>query len=441
MGLGQNLKKVFGGGEEKSAPIMPSVAGLGPWSYATYLQPAQILAWTASEMYRTQPHLRTVISFIARNAAQCNLQTYTRVSDTDRRRLTDSPAALLLAKPNPQTTGYELIYQLVSQLSLYDSAYLWVTQDASSDSGFKAILIPPEWVIGATYTDLWTPDEWWVQPKLAFNTQQIKIPAEQVIQFHGWDPSDPRGGLSPVSSLKEILVEQVEANKYRTLLWKNGAKTSGFVERPMDAPEWDIRAYEKFMEDLRSNFSGKGPNVGAPMLMPDGMHYNEASFSATDSQYIESVQLAFETVCGVYHVNPSLVGSSATTSYSNVKEFRKMLYGDTLGPLFEQICQRIDNMLLPMIGEAKNVYVEFNIQAKLAGNFEEQSASLQTAVGGPWMSVDEARALNNLPTLGSGFDTVITPLNVVRGGGDQANPADSAPAPADRTGPGDSQPY
>jgi hypothetical protein len=43
-----------------------------------------------------------------------------------------------------------------------------------------------------------------------------------------------------------------------------------------------------------------------------------------------------------------------------------------------------------------NVYVEFNLAEKMKGSFEEQATSLQTAVGAPWMTRNEARARQNL---------------------------------------------
>src|SRR5690606_36024496 len=67
---------------------------------------------------------------------------------------------------------------------------------------------------------------------------------------------------------------------------------------------------------------------------------------------------------------------------------------------------------------------EFNIEEKLQGNFEEQAAALQTAVGGPWMTRAEARSLRNLPTI-DGADELIVPMNVTEGG--LASPNDTAP--------------
>ena len=84
--------------------------------------------------------------------------------------------------------------------------------------------------------------------------------------------------------------------------------------------------------------------------------------------------------------------------------------------------QRINSFLLPMIGADPRTYVEFDMTEKLKGSFEERASILQSAVGGPWMTRNEARADNNLPPV-EGGDELIVPLNVVEGG--QASPTDT----------------
>ena len=55
--------------------------------------------WTVAELWRTQPHLRTVVTFLARNIAQCGLHIFERVDETDRRRSRVNPLAQALADP------------------------------------------------------------------------------------------------------------------------------------------------------------------------------------------------------------------------------------------------------------------------------------------------------------------------------------------------------
>jgi hypothetical protein len=86
--------------------------------------------------------------------------------------------------------------------------------------------------------------------------------------------------------------------------------------------------------------------------------------------------------------------------------------------------QRINVFLLPKLGADSSTYVEFDLDEKLKGSFEERAAIYQSACGGPYLTRDEVRAELNLPPLPNGQGKqIITPLNVTEGG--QASPQDT----------------
>src|SRR5690606_16519240 len=66
------------------------------------------------------------------------------------------------------------------------------------------------------------------------------------------------------------------------------------------------------------------------------------------------------------------------------------------------------------------------VEQMLRGSFEEQATVLQASVGGPWMTVNEARRLQNLPPVDGG-DDLIRPLSVSTAGGDAEATEESAP--------------
>ena len=200
---------------------------------------------------------------------------------------------------------------------------------------------------------------------------------------------------------------------------------SAVLERPAGAPRWSDAARETFREDWYAKYTGSGSHAGGTPILEDGMTLNRVDYSATDQQYIEGVQLSFTTVASVFHINPTMVGVLDNANYSNVREFRKMLYGDTLGPLIAQLESALNAWLLPIMGGEEGTYVEFNVAEKLQGDFEAQSQFFQSAVGRPYMSANEARARLNLRAVDGG-DDLVTPLNVLVGG--QANPQDSVPS-------------
>ena len=155
------------------------------------------------------------------------------------------------------------------------------------------------------------------------------------------------------------------------------------------------------------------------------MSLNRVDFSAHEMEWVEGSRLALNTVASCYHVNPTMIGLLDNANYSNVREFRRMLYGDTLGPLIAQVEDRLNTFYVPTVDDRPGLYCEFNIDEKLQGSFEEQTSAIQSAVGAPWMSRNEARALRNMPAIPGG-DEIVTPLNVLVGG--QASPTDSAPS-------------
>src|ERR1051326_2050996 len=65
-------------------------------------------------IYRTQPHVRTAVDFIARNIAHLGLHVYRHVGENDRLRLRTHPLSQLIHKPNAWTTRHRLIYGVMA---------------------------------------------------------------------------------------------------------------------------------------------------------------------------------------------------------------------------------------------------------------------------------------------------------------------------------------
>ncbi|GAB3889072.1 phage portal protein [Terrabacter terrigena] len=373
---------------------------------------------TPASLWRTQPHLRTVVSFLARNVAQLGLQFFERVDETDRRRDRTSLVARTLAFPDGTMTGYDLIYALVGDVCLYDRAFWFVAESTATPTGWMIRRLPPSWV-SVEESDLFTVKKW----RISQGNQSIVVDASQILAFTGYSPTDPKKGSPTIESLRTTLQEQVEASKYRAQVWKRGGRVSSVLQRPANAPKWSDPAREAFREDWYAKYTGRGPKAGGTPILEDGMTLQRVDFNAQEQQFVEAAKLSLVTVASAFHVNPTMIGQNDGANYSNVREFRRMLYGDTLGPLLAQIEARVNTFLLPMLGvDAERFYGEFNIAEKLQGSFEEQAAAMQSATGAPWMLRSEARARMNLPAV-PGADELVVPLNVLSGG--QASPTDS----------------
>lgn len=371
-----------------------------------------------SRLWACQPHLRTVVSFVARNIAQLGLHVFERVDETDRRRDRTSLAARTIAGVDGLMTTYDLVFALVGDLLLYDRAYWWVAESTSTTSGWMIRRLPPSWV-SENRSNPFEVDSY----RVVLGNQSQTIPANKILPFTSYSPAKTSWGSSTVESLKQTLQEQIEAARYRSQVWEKGGRVSAVLERPKDAPQWTDAQAERFREDWYAKYTGRGSQAGGTPILEDGMKLSRIDFNAQEQQFVEAAKLSLSTVAAAFHVNPTMVGVLDNANFSNVEAFRKMLYADSLGPYITQIEQRINTFLLSMLDmDPARFYVEFNIAEKLQGSFQEQTTALQSATGAPWMTRAEARARMNLPAIPDS-DGLVIPLNVIVGG--QASPNDS----------------
>jgi HK97 family phage portal protein len=386
-------------------------------AYRSSVRVTDRLALSYADIWRTQPQVRTVVSFLSRNIAQIGCHVYRRVSDTDRTRLTDHPLAAILAKPNPRTTRYRFFESLVSDLGIHDNA-LWAKAQVDGQP-YALIRLDPSRVTPLGDSWMWADGY-----RLQGNRGYRDFTPDQVVHFHGYNPADQRWGVSPLETLRGILAEEYEAGNWREQLWRNGARFPGYIARPKDAGDWSDRARSRFVESWKGLYTGDGPGAGGTPVLEDGMTFQATGITPEQAQYLETRKLTREEVAAAFHIPLPMVGILDHATFSNIKEQHQQLYQDTLGPWLSMIAEDLMLQLLPDLDGSADVYLEFNLAEKMRGSFEEQAATMQTATGGPWMTRNEARARVNLPAI-DGADELVVPLNVTAGG--QASPTDSAP--------------
>lgn len=374
-------------------------------------------------IWKTQPNVRFVVGFAARNIAQIVLKSYRRISNTEREELSDHELAAVLRRPQPpplKLTRYRLFEHLVCSLGIYDNAFWLKVKPEGSD---RLALVPaPPWrmqILGSN----------WIRPdgyRLTGSRGDIDFAPNQVVHFHGFNPLDTRVGVPPLETLRRILAEEESAGQWREQFWRQSGRQEAILKRPLDTPQWSDDARKRFKAEWEAMYAGTGGS-GKTAILEEGMDLVPMSWSAKDSQYLEARKLTRAECAAAYYIWPAMLGVMDDSNYSVIAQVRPMLYTDVLGPTMTSIEEDIALQLVPDFPDTENVYCEFNVAVKLRGSFEEQAAIAQAAVGAPYVTRNEQRARLNLPPVDGG-DELVTPLNVLIGG--QASPQDSAPPKA-----------
>ena len=381
--------------------------------------PTQVLNYTAKTLYQTQDNLQAVVNYLASSIAQLPLKVYKRDGETDRKRDRESVAAKVLWKPNDYQTCFEFVRAIATEYYVFGCVYVWVTPDAENESGYQLLIIPSEWVQSTIGGNVYAPDKIRVATTNGLVTE---IPSSEFVQFKTYSPGNPGGYLSPITGLRQTLQEQIEAGRFRKQLWHSSGRLNAQILRPKDVQPWDAETRKRFVNAFHEAWSAEGAQAGRIPLMEDGMEIKPFQTSFKEQQWAESIQLSREAVAAAYRINPALIWHTGTQTYASARDNARALYAECLGPDLQMLQQRINDFLLPLIGADANIYVEFDLTEKLKGSFEERAGIMQSSVGGPWLTRNEARADYNLPPI-EGGDELIVPLNVVEGG--QASPTDT----------------
>ena len=355
-------------------------------------------------VYRRLQPVRTVVDFLADAVSTTSLKVYRR-EGAGRPELYDHPLAVLLRNPNPEMTQKRLLSDLVHDLAIYGNAYWWKLERR----GVRWIVPVPPSRVEPVGGDLLAPAGYDV---LRVDTPIPKrIPREQMVHFHSYDPEDRRIGSSKLAALRTVLLEEIEASTNRVGFWKNHARPGIVITRPKEVSTLSEEAERRVLSDFDNRYS-KAANSGRSAMLQEGMAPAALEgFSPKDAEFVAGRLFVLEATCRVYNVPLPLLGLTESVAYSSQREHHKALYQDTLPPWYETIQSEIELQLLPWFEDTDDVYVEFNPESKLWGDPLDKLEYLDKAIGRPVMLVEEGRSLLNLTARpGSDDDRMVVPV-------------------------------
>ena len=390
-------------------------------------------------VYRSQPNVRFVVDFLAKQVSGLKLKVYEKVPSegdlpSSRIELDECELQLVLNRPSGPTssttanriTRWQFWRQIVSDIGVHDAAYARKVRGSNGK---------PQAIYRIPFTALSPQRDPISQMVTGYRTAKgFIIDPNDLIVFPGYDPEMNLGNVSPLETLRSTLAEEWAMARYREWMWKNGARHDGFISRPLDAEPMGEEALEAFLVDFAANHTGM-ENSGKPAFLDEGMmwHDNE-QWNARETEYIAARQLNRAECAAAYGIPAAMVGAANRAATA---EERTGFYSDTLTPFLARLEEEIDVQLLPDFEisdeSARRRYTRFNLDEKLRGSFETQAAILSTATGTPWLLVNEARARQNLPPVPGG-DKLVAPMNVQAGGGPQASPTSPLETPAGAAG-------
>ena len=389
----------------------------------------EVASFSYERLYERQTAFRSVVDYESRNIGPIHMNLSERVGGSQIPR-PDEDIMRVINHPSPGVSYTKLMTGIVADRMIYGVYAVWKIRENFSPTPNPQGFVPNS---GRVVGLVRIPIPFVSIQKLSLTAplmfqlnagQNIKIRPEDMIWGSAYHPSSNLIGTPPAETLRQILAEEWAAAKNQENQWKRGAHGNTVFAQNPATPGLDEVAAKNFKTDWRSRYGGVlATHAGEIPLMPVGIEPKQIEMNAKDQQYLEMRQFTREEVCHIYGINPAVLGITAS-NYASADAFHQALYQDTLAPMCVAIQEDFEEQLLypDFVDNDYDWALDFNINAKLAGSFLEQAKIGQQATGGPWMTVNEFRQkFQGLPPVPGG-DELIVPLNVVRGGGPQANP-------------------
>lgn len=384
--LGMRFKAFFQADQWSESSQYFSIGGLNPSAYSN------TLFGTYAQIYRNSIPVQTVVSFLADSTAAVPIGVYRRLDEDVRESLQDHGLAKTLKDPNPQETQHEWVRDLVSDMLLFDCYF---ARKVRIGGELLLVRMYPDAMVAEGGNQL-APDIW---KELQTDGTYKEHKRDDVFWLHGYGSFR---GTSPMEALRrEILLDQAESD-YRLKASKQGWRTAGVIERPRDAGQWSDKARENFLNGISARYSGEGALAGRPLLLEEDMHWVSDAQEDSSDTYVNARKFTLAQACFAFQLAPQLLGLEGAP-YSSIVEYKNQLYQGTLSNKLNFLEQSIEKQLLPEYKDRDHVYVEFNIAAKLRGDPGTQANIAQSAVGTPYVTVNEWRSkVWNLPPVEGG---------------------------------------
>lgn len=362
--------------------------------------PAQILAWHGlgrpvwsdrdARAFAEEGFARNAIAYrCVRLIAEAAASAPLKVTPVDH------PLAALLAQPNPEQTGVELLEAFFGRLQVAGNAYLEAVSldgDAPRElyglrpDRMAVIPGPRGWPIG------WEHRAGREVTRYERDPVSLVSPILHLKLFH---PADDWYGLSPMAAAAYAIDIHNAGGAWNKALIDNAARPSGALvyAGPSGSERLTPDQFDRLKAELESAHTGAA-NAGRPLLLEGGLDWKPMSLSPADMDFIEARHAAAREIALAFGVPPMLLGIPGDNTYANYKEANLALLRQTALPLALKAAAAIEMWLgRRWSGPAARVRVDLDSVPGLSAEREALWARLEAA---SFLDAAEKRAIAGL---------------------------------------------
>ena len=330
------------------------------------------------------------VRILAEAIAGLPLHLYRYKEDGGKEKALDHPLYLLLHdEPNPEMSSFVFRETLMTHLLLWGNAYAQIIRNGKGEVIALYPLMPNKMSVDRDengklyYTYTRSTEE---APTMENGSVTLK--PSDVLHIPGLG-FDGLVGYSPIAMAKNAIGMAIACEEYGAKFFANGAAPSGVLEHP-----GTIKDPTRVREAWQSQFGGSG-NSGKVAVLEEGMKYTPISISPDQAQFLETRKFQINEIARIFRVPPHMVGDLEKSSFSNIEQQSLEFVKYTLDPWVIRWEQALSRALFTE-EEKTTMFIKFNLEGLLRGDYVSRMNGYATARQNGWMSANDIRELENL---------------------------------------------
>ena len=297
---------------------------------------------------------------------------------------------LLHDEPNPEMTSFTFRETLMSHLLLWGNAYAQIIRNARGEVIALYPLMPNKMTVDRDKNGrLFYLYQRSVEdaPTLGKDSLVYLDPSD-VLHIPGLG-FDGLVGYSPIAMAKNAIGLAMATEEYGAKFFANGAAPGGVLEHP-----GTIKDPQKVKESWNAAYQGS-TNSHRVAVLEEGMKYQQIGIPPEQAQFLETRKFQINEIARIFRVPPHMLADLEKSSFSNIEQQSLEFVKYTLDPWVVRWEQNMYRSLL-MASEKSTVFIKFNVDGLLRGDYVSRMSGYATARQNGWMSANDIRELENL---------------------------------------------
>ncbi|TPW26381.1 phage portal protein [Pararhizobium mangrovi] len=200
-------------------------------------------------------------------------------------------------------------------------------------------------------------------------------------------------GVAPITLGREAIGVAMTLEKHAAQFFGSGARPAAVISREKDAGELGETAVRNVMAAYRR---ASDSGFKTPLLLDQGMSYEQASFASTDAQFLEHRVEQINEISRLFGVPPHLLFNLDRATWSNAEQLFESFVTLALRPWLDRWQDAYATVLLDD-EEHDDVFIEFVVDDLARADIAGRTDAFGKLIAARVMTPNEARGAMNLP--------------------------------------------